>query len=551
MRIIGEKFENQTLTAGAGMGRWAWSSDAFDFDHDGYPDLYVTNGMVSGPQRYDLNSFFWRQVVANSPDEAVASHDYEQGWNAINELIRADQTWSGYERNVFYANNRDGTFSDVSAAAGLDFFEDGRSFALADFDHDGRLEIFLKNRNAPQLRLLKNRLPDLPPSIAFRLKGTKSNRDAIGAVIAIETSAGRRVASVQAGSGFLSQHSKDVFFGLGDSKGPVRASIRWPSGLVQELHDLPINHRIWIEEGSEPSRVEPFRTAKAVPAPAQSSRETEVLPDKAETWLLAPVVAPDFTLPELSGRDRSLSSFRGKIVLLNFWDSRSSGSIEDLRLFQKRSGLWANQGLQLIVAVCGEVEAKTLPAFKNSGGVILRASDDFAAIYNILYRQLFDRHRDMPLPTTFLIDATGNMVKVYQGPVDPEHVEHDFRNIPRTGAERLRRGLPFSIAGQTLDVGRNYLSLGSLFFQRGYLDQAGEWFQQALGDDPSSAEALYGIGSVYLNRTRTPMPARCSNAASNSKPIILTRYRMRGTIWAFSPHARAASPIQFQTFSRP
>ena len=66
----------------------------------------------------DLNSFFWRQVVANSPDEAAPSHDYEQGWNAINELIRADGTWSGYERNVFYANNRDGTFSDVSARRG-------------------------------------------------------------------------------------------------------------------------------------------------------------------------------------------------------------------------------------------------------------------------------------------------------------------------------------------------------------------------------------------------------------------------------------------------
>ncbi len=117
-------FEDTTDSAGVGMGRWAWSSDAFDFDHDGFPDLYITNGMVSGishpevsredPSHQDLNSFFWRQVVALSPDEARASHAYEQGWNAINELIRSDGTWSGYERNVFYANNRDGTFSDVS-----------------------------------------------------------------------------------------------------------------------------------------------------------------------------------------------------------------------------------------------------------------------------------------------------------------------------------------------------------------------------------------------------------------------------------------------------
>jgi hypothetical protein len=130
-------FQDATAAAQVGMGRWSWSSDAWDFDHDGFCDLYVTNGMLSGPIREDLNSFFWRQVVAKSPNEAKASPDYEQGWNAINELIRADYTWSGFERNVFYANNRDGTFSDVSGAVGLDFIEDGRAFALADFDHDG------------------------------------------------------------------------------------------------------------------------------------------------------------------------------------------------------------------------------------------------------------------------------------------------------------------------------------------------------------------------------------------------------------------------------
>src|SRR5205814_7380462 len=199
-------------SAGVGMGRWSWSCDAWDFDHDGFSDLYITNGMVSGMSREDLNSFFWRQVVANSPNEAKPSPDYEQGWNAINELIRADGTWSGYERNILYANNRNGTFSEVSGAAGLDFVEDGRSFALADFDHDGRQELILKNRNAPQVRFLKNVIPDLPPSISFRLRGTKSNRDAIGAVVTIETAAGHQTRILQAGSGFLSQHSKELFF---------------------------------------------------------------------------------------------------------------------------------------------------------------------------------------------------------------------------------------------------------------------------------------------------------------------------------------------------
>jgi tetratricopeptide (TPR) repeat protein/peroxiredoxin len=506
------KFEDATQAAGVGMGRWAWSSDAFDFDHNGFLDLYIANGMVSGPLRQDLNSFFWRQVVANSPDAARASKEYEQGWNAINELIRSDGTWSGYERNVFYANNRDGTFSDVSAVVGLDFVEDGRSFALADFDHDGRLEVALKNRNAPQLRLLKNVAGDLPPSISFRLLGTKCNRDAIGAAVTVETSAGRQTRVLQAGSGFLSQHSKDVFFGLGDTKGPVHASIRWPSGLVQELHDLPLNHRIWIEEGSEPSSIEPFRrstTGRSQVAPAHAA-EADSLPTQAETWLLAPVAAPLFSLPDVTGETHALFTRRGKPVLVNFWDMQSPECLADLKAFQRMHSRWATLGLQLLTIKVDEAgssssqseEFLTFSHVQKFSFPILHGSEDTAAVYNILYRQMFDRHRDLSLPTSFLIDTKGDIVKVYQGPIDPEHVEKDSRSIPTTDVERLARALPFPSAGYSLEFGRDYLSLGSLFFQRGYLDQAEASFHQASREDPSSAEAVYGIGSVYLNQNK-------------------------------------------------
>jgi len=507
----GREFEDATQAAGVGVGRWAWSSDAFDFDHDGFLDLYIANGMVSGPVRHDLNSFFWRQVVGNSPDEARASKEYEQGWNAINELIRSDGTWSGYERDVFYVNNRDGTFSDISAVIGLDFLEDGRSFALADFDHDGRLELALKNRNAPQLRLLKNVVGDLPPSISFRLRGTKSNRDAIGAAVTVETTSLRQTRMVQAGSGFLSQHSKDVIFGLGDTKGPVHASIHWPSGLMQEVHDLPLDHRIWIEEGSEPSSIEPFkRTTTATQVAPAHPAEAESLPTQAETWLLAPVTAPAFSLPNVTGEAQALISRRGKSVLLNFWALQSPECLADLKAFQKMHSRWAALGLQLLTINVDEAAASPSPSEKLRAFLrdpkfsfpILHGSEDTAAVYNILYRQMFDRHRDLSLPTSFLIDAKGDIVKVYQGPVDPEHVERDFQSISTTDVERLARAMPFPSPGYTLEFGRNYLSLGSLFFQRGYLDQAEVSFQQASREDPSSAEAFYGIGSVYLNQNK-------------------------------------------------
>ncbi len=134
---------------------------------------------------------------------------------------------------------------------------------------------------------------------------------------------------------------------------------------------------------------------------------------------------------------------------------------------------------------------------------VLRASDEIASIYNILYRYLFDRHRDLGLPTSFLLDSRGDIVKIYQGPVNPERVEHDYRHIPETNAERLALALPFPGVTDTFEFGRNYLSYGSVFFQRGYYDQAASSFQLALRDDPSSAEAAYGLGSAYLNLQKT------------------------------------------------
>ena len=66
-------FEDVTLKAGAEFGRWAWSSDALDFDNDGWQDLYVVNGMftrAAATSDVNIDSFFWRQVVAQSPLDA-------------------------------------------------------------------------------------------------------------------------------------------------------------------------------------------------------------------------------------------------------------------------------------------------------------------------------------------------------------------------------------------------------------------------------------------------------------------------------------------------
>jgi tetratricopeptide (TPR) repeat protein len=106
----------------------------------------------------------------------------------------------------------------------------------------------------------------------------------------------------------------------------------------------------------------------------------------------------------------------------------------------------------------------------------------------------------LSLPTSFLIDETGAIVRIYVGPAQPEQIAADCRQIPRTASERMAKALPFPGISETTEFGRNYLSYGSVFFERGYMQEAERFFQLALRDDPSSAEAYYGLGSVYLQK---------------------------------------------------
>jgi tetratricopeptide (TPR) repeat protein len=508
------RFSDATNASGAGMGRWAWSSDAWDFDHDGYPDLYVANGMISGPNRHDLSSFFWRQVVAETPLKPEATPKYEQGWNAINELIRADGTWSGYERNSFYANNRDGTFSEVSGSAGLDFIEDSRAFALADFDHDGRLEVFLKNRSGPQLRILKNSLADPANAISFRLQGRQSNRDAIGASLAIECGRLRQVKFLQAGSGFLSQHSKELFFGLGQEPSPVRATVRWPSGTVQQFEKLPAGHRILIEEGSDQFRAEPFRGVAPMPN-ADTAPVEEVpppLPSAVETWLLAPLTAPDFSLPGVDGLPHTLAGLRGRPSLLHFWAMNSPAAAEQLNDLQQRHAKWLARGLKLLAINIDDAgQADQVRAYVHERRIslpVLLASEETVAVYDIIYRYLFDRRRDLGIPTSFLLDEHSSIVKVYQGPLRLDSVEADSLQIPATAAERMKRGLPFPGNWYIDEFSHNHFTYALIFLERGYFDQAVSFCRLALEKEPESAEAHYLLGMAHLKKE---MPAEARN----------------------------------------
>jgi Flp pilus assembly protein TadD/peroxiredoxin len=537
-------FQNIGHHAGVEAGRWSWSSDFWDVDHDGYSDLYVTNGYLSGLDRNDLASFFWRQVVAKSSEDATGALAYERGWNAINELVRSDATWHGYARNVLFANNRDGSFSEVSGPLGLDFLEDSRTFVLADLDHDGRLEVILKNRNAPQLRVLHNAMEELGHCIVFRLRGRQSNRDAIGAAVTVEAGTLRQTKYLQAGTGFLAQHAKELHFGLGAADGTVRAVIRWPNGLKQEFAALPVNRRIEIEEGSPEFSANPFAATASVYAQAGPPAALEALPQQVETWLIDPLQAPAFSLPDLAGQQRDLQSLHGSFVLLNFWSAQSPLSLDCLMLLHRNHAALAASHLEVLAvnldAGDAIAEARSFAAREATSFSLLFQSEQVAGIYNIIYRHLFDRRRDLGIPTSFLLDKEGKIVKVYQGSVDPRQILQDVKSIPVTAAERMKAALPFSGTAYQSSFERNDFTYGVAFYQHGYLEQAAESFQQVVAAKPDNPDAYYNLGTLSLHRNDFVAARRYLRQAVKLRPDYPEAWNNLGMMAAQEGHPEEA-----------
>jgi tetratricopeptide (TPR) repeat protein/peroxiredoxin len=497
-------FQNVGRRAAVEMGRWSWSSDFWDFDHDGYSDLYVSNGYLSCPLRDDLASFFWRQVVAKSSEDATPSLAYERGWQAINELVRSDNTWHGYARNVMFVNNRDGSFSEVSGAVSMDFLEDSRSFALADIDHDGRLEVILKNRNAPQLRILHNSMSEIGRAISFKLRGTTSNRDAIGTAITVEAGTLRQTKYLQAGSGFLAQHSKELFFGMGKTETGIRATLHWPSGLSQVLESLPVNHRVEVEEGNPSFSLKPFGPAYSGDGHAAAALTADTLPSQVETWLIEPLKAPEFSFPDLAGNIRHLEAFRGSFVLLVFWSTDAPASLDVLRSLGRQSSAFASSQLKIVaVSVEDGADSSSARAFATAEKFpfsVLFAEDEVKGIYNLIYRHLFDRRRDLPIPISFLLDRDGMIVKVYQGRLDPARCLSDLQSIPTSASTRMLKALPFRGTLVQDSFLRNDFTYGVAMYQHGYFDQAAASFQQVIAAKPDNADAYYNLGTLNLRR---------------------------------------------------
>ncbi len=213
------KFTETALTAGLETF-WPWGIATGDYDNDGDEDVFITSGM-------GYPFYYWP--------------------------------------NQLMMNNGDGTFRDRASALGVEPPTGGiyqekniggkqaarssRSAVVADFDGDGRLDIVTNNFN-DRPYFFANVFPKRN-YVKFRLTGTRSNRDAIGAVVRLWAGKTVMVRQVNPAGGYLSHSSRTLHFGLGGRTSVDRIEIRWPRGTVQTLNNPGINTLHQIREPAQ------------------------------------------------------------------------------------------------------------------------------------------------------------------------------------------------------------------------------------------------------------------------------------------------------------
>jgi hypothetical protein len=212
----GEFFDDLTNAAGLAVNTQfvCWGVDFADLDNDGWLDLFHVTGTV------------YPEVEKVYPDYRFKT------------------------QRVVYRNLGNGSFEEVSELCGPAVLapHSSRGCAFGDFNNDGNLDILIMNMSQPP-SLLKNENRSSNHWLVVKAMGTRSNRSAIGARVAVTAGGRQQIREVLSGSSYLSQSDLRQHFGLGEAKKADRIEVRWPSGLVERLDSVEANQFVTIREG--------------------------------------------------------------------------------------------------------------------------------------------------------------------------------------------------------------------------------------------------------------------------------------------------------------
>jgi Flp pilus assembly protein TadD/thiol-disulfide isomerase/thioredoxin len=397
----------------------------------------------------------------------------------MGRMLRQGRSFSGRERNCLFLNTGlntgndtrkglskgagytpdKGRFATISAVSGLDFLDDGRAVALVDWDHDGDVDLWTSNRNAPRLRFLRNDTPCGNHFLALRLvgNGTSSPRDAIGARVEVVTARAKRLKTLRAGEGFLAQSSKWLHFGLGQDDRVEAVTVRWPDGALEKFTGLELDRRYVLRQGPREGVSGTFEEWKrSSPAKVLTARAPELPPQAGAARI--PLI-PLLTMPKLTYRTLDTSSpdaalrglpvgqEEGKAVLINLWASWCVPCLRELKEFTEREADIRAAGIDVVaLSVDALNDERSDPQrarellskleFPFTAGF---ATAELVAILQRLHDNLIPLRRPLPVPTSFLVDRSGRLQVIYKGRLVLNQLLEDASHSQKTRSERMER----------------------------------------------------------------------------------------------------------------
>ncbi|MFP6872898.1 MAG: ASPIC/UnbV domain-containing protein [Verrucomicrobiales bacterium] len=360
---------------------------------------------------------------------------------ALIEAVQRGKSFSGNERHVVFQNIAGKKFADVSGITGLDLADDGRAACFTDWDDDGDLDLWINNRNSPQIRFFRNNNPGGMRGLTVKLIGSTCTRDAIGArVILYASGQPPQTRSVTAGSGFLAQSAKTLHFGLNQDSKIDKLVVHWPGAETQSYPGLAAGSHV-IRQGDEP-RAMNFK------APAQRGIPIAATPPSGHTFLAQRLpVATVF--PRTAGDPEK--------PLLVVLASESCPHCE-IQLAQWRTNPPAGITLEILNI---ETLNKDNPLQLQ---LIQLVHDHFFYI----------TQRPLQTPLSFLIDPEERLCAIYRGQIDPAVLENDKARLPVDGTALRLASLPFPGHWQSGTVPQAQpLSFAEELLDAGLVDSAG------------------------------------------------------------------------------
>ncbi len=230
-------YENVAGKNGIEAGGWSYGAQFGDLNNDGFVDLYVANGYISG----EKGTSYW--------------YDYSKVTGGNSAIISDLKNWpdmrgrsqSGYQQNKIWLNEGTGHFRNVAKYVSEDETYDSRAVVMADLWNRGVLDVIVANQNNC-LMIYKNNVDPANHWIAFDLEGIRSNRSAIGTIIELYWDSKLQSQVVTGGIGFSAQNQRRVQFGLGKSSKVDKIVIIWPGGTKQTIQNPEVDKIYKIRE---------------------------------------------------------------------------------------------------------------------------------------------------------------------------------------------------------------------------------------------------------------------------------------------------------------